>query len=129
MKDHPGPNCSGPTFPDPPAPGMARGPHVLIVGGGASGVLAAAHLLRADPTSCVTLVEPRDRIGLGLAYSTPDRNHLLNVRAGNMSALADAPRHFLTWLSARGHDASPDRPRPGSWRRWPTDRSRWSRAR
>ena len=44
MKDHPGPNCSGPTFPDPPAPGMARGPHVLIVGGGIAALYAALSL-------------------------------------------------------------------------------------
>lgn len=103
MKDHPGPDrSSSVTGPDRP------GPHVLIVGGGASGVLAAAHLLRSDPQARVTLVEPRDRIGLGLAYSTPDQNHLLNVRAGNMSALADDPRHFLDWLGTKGHDAAPD---------------------
>lgn len=104
MKDHPGPNrSSSGAGPDRP------GPHVLIVGGGASGVLAAAHILRSDPQARVTLVEPRDRIGLGLAYSTPDQNHLLNVRAGNMSALADDPRHFLDWLAEKGHDSSPDR--------------------
>lgn len=91
-----------------PHPGRP-GPHILIVGGGASGVLAAAHVLRQDPAARVTLVEPRDRIGLGLAYSTPDRNHLLNVRAGNMSALADDPRHLLTWLSDKGHESAPDR--------------------
>lgn len=104
MKDHPGPERSS-SVPGPDRPG----PHVLIVGGGASGVLAAAHILRSDPQARVTLVEPRDRIGLGLAYSTPDQNHLLNVRAGNMSALADDPRHFLDWLAARVEDSSPDR--------------------
>jgi uncharacterized NAD(P)/FAD-binding protein YdhS len=104
MKDHPDPDrTSSVSGSDRP------GPHVLIVGGGASGVLAAAHILRSDPLVRVTLVEPRDRIGLGLAYSTPDQNHLLNVRAGNMSALADDPRHFLDWLSARGQDNAPDR--------------------
>lgn len=103
MKDHTGPGQSPPVMgPDRP------GPHALIVGGGASGVLAAAHLLRRDPQARVTLVEPRDRIGLGLAYSTSDQNHLLNVRAGNMSALADDPQHFLDWLGTNGHDATPD---------------------
>lgn len=105
MKDHPGPDRSSSSGPGPDRPG----PHVLVVGGGASGVLATAHILRSDPSARVTLVEPRDRIGLGLAYSTPDQNHLLNVRAGNMSALADDPRHFLDWLAGKGEDSSPDR--------------------
>lgn len=104
MKDHPGPDRSS-SVPGPDRPG----PHVLIVGGGASGVLAAAQILRSDPLSRVTLVEPRDRIGLGIAYSTSDQNHLLNVRAGNMSALADDPRHFLDWLATHGHDNVPGR--------------------
>lgn len=104
MKDHPGPDRSS-SVPGPDRPA----PHVLIVGGGASGVLAAAQILGCDPLSRVTLVEPRDRIGLGLAYSTPDQNHLLNVRAGNMSALHDDQRHFLDWLAAHGHDNTPDR--------------------
>lgn len=104
MKDHPRPDrTSSVSGPDRP------GPHVLIVGGGASGVLSATQILRCDPLSRVTLVEPRDRIGLGLAYSTLDQNHLLNVRAGNMSALADDPRHFLDWLASQGQDSAPDR--------------------
>lgn len=102
MKDSAGPDASAVQGPDRP------GPHVLIVGGGASGVLAAAHILRCDPAARVTLVEPRDRIGLGLAYSTPDRNHLLNVRARNMSAFSDDPDHFLSWLALHGQPSEPD---------------------
>lgn len=77
--------------------------------GGAGGVLAAAPILRGDPAVRVTLVEPRERIGLGLAYSTPDRNHLLNVRAANMSAFPDDPNHFLSWPAAQGLPSQPDR--------------------
>lgn len=99
MKDHP--DC----VPNPPSARPAcRGPHVLIVGGGASGVLAAAHLLRAAPSAHVTVVEPNDRLGAGLAYATADRTHLLNVCAGRMSALADDPGHFLGWLARQGQD-------------------------
>lgn len=101
MKDHPIP-------PPEPQPPRANGPHILVIGGGASGVLAASHILRADPAARVTLVEPRDRIGLGLAYSTPDPNHLLNVRARNMSALEQDPVHLLDWLAQQGLPADPD---------------------
>ncbi|MFD1810193.1 FAD/NAD(P)-binding protein [Gemmobacter lanyuensis] len=86
--------------------GRARlsGPACADRGGGASGVLAAAHLLRAAPSAHVTVVEPNDRLGAGLAYATADRTHLLNVCAGRMSALADDPGHFLGWLARQGQD-------------------------
>ena len=75
---------------------------MLIVGGGASGVLMAAHLLRrGDPGCRVTLVERRRLLGCGVAYSTDDPDHLLNTRVENMSAFADDPEHFRTWLRAR----------------------------
>lgn len=76
--------------------------HVVIVGGGASGVLMALHLLSRDlPGLRVTLIEPRAGLGRGIAYSTPDPDHLLNTRVSNMSAYPDDPGHFLRWLQAR----------------------------
>ena len=80
--------------------------HVLIIGGGASGVLFACHLL-GDRTRnvTVTLIEKRHDAGRGIAYRTADPNHLLNVRAVNMSAFPDQPDHFWRWLCAReNHD-------------------------
>ena len=68
------------------------GKHIIIVGGGASGVLLACHLLRDDDEAIrVTLIEKRPTIGRGMAYSTAQPGHLLNVRATNMSAFADDP--------------------------------------
>ena len=76
--------------------------HAIIVGGGASGVLLAYQLLRlARRTFRVTLIERRPEIGRGLAYHTGNPEHLLNVRAANMSALPEDPDHFWRWLSAR----------------------------
>jgi uncharacterized NAD(P)/FAD-binding protein YdhS len=73
---------------------------IVIVGGGASGALMAAHLLRGPlPNLSVTIVEARAELGRGLAYSTGNPSHLLNVRAANMSAFADDPDHFERWLS------------------------------
>ncbi len=83
---------------------------VVVIGGGASGVLMAAHLLRRDGADLrVTLVEKRPRFGHGVAYSTTLPDHLLNVSALGMSAYADDPEHFLRWLIERGL-ASPDNP-------------------
>ena len=74
---------------------------VAIVGAGFSGSLLAINILRhAGPQA--TLIERRAVFGRGTAYSAPHPSHLLNVRAGNMSALSDRPAHFAEWCSARG---------------------------
>ena len=74
---------------------------VAIVGAGFSGSLLAINTLRhAGPTA--TLIERRAVFGRGTAYSAPHPSHLLNVRAGNMSALSDRPAHFAEWCTARG---------------------------
>src|SRR5262249_981952 len=72
---------------------------VVVVGGGASGTLLAAELRRRGVS--VAVVEPRPRPGVGVAYGTDSPVHLLNVRAGGMSARSDDPGHFLRWLAAR----------------------------
>jgi uncharacterized NAD(P)/FAD-binding protein YdhS len=53
------------------------GGRVIVVGGGASGVLLACHLLR-DPHSSlsVTLIEKRPEVGQGIAFSTAHPDHL-----------------------------------------------------
>jgi uncharacterized NAD(P)/FAD-binding protein YdhS len=79
---------------------------IAVVGGGASGTLAAVHLLRAGHVR-VMLIDP-GRHGLGVAYSTDDERHLLNVRAAAMGGLADEPEDFLRWCRARGLGAEPD---------------------
>ena len=78
-------------------------PHVVIIGGGASGVLLAAHLLsRPGRDLRVTIVEGRNMLGCGVAYSTTDPDHLLNTRVHNMSAFSDRPHHFQDWLAEQG---------------------------
>ncbi|WP_375771081.1 FAD/NAD(P)-binding protein [Archangium gephyra] len=72
---------------------------VLVVGGGASGTLVAAQLLRnAVGPLRVALLERTERVGPGLAYSTDSASHLLNVPAGRMSAFPEDPEHFLRWM-------------------------------
>ena len=72
---------------------------IAIVGGGASGTILLLHLLETirHPFS-VALIQKGHAIAKGVAYSTTDPSHLLNVRAGRMSAYAAAPTHFCEWL-------------------------------
>ncbi len=74
--------------------------HVVVIGAGFSGVAAAAALVRRKDGPSVTLIE-RGRFGPGLAYSTKDPAHLLNVRASNLSAYADKPDDFARWLKRK----------------------------
>lgn len=75
---------------------------VVIVGGGAAGVLVAIALLAGDaPAPRVAIVEPAQQLGEGAAYATTDPHHLLNVPASRMGAIAERPEHFLDFLSAR----------------------------
>lgn len=84
-----------------------NGSTIAVVGAGASGALVAAQLLRQSPLPLrVLLYEPRDFLGLGLAYGTQDIAHSLNVPAGRMSALPDQPSHFIDWLNTPSNCAS-----------------------
>jgi uncharacterized NAD(P)/FAD-binding protein YdhS len=62
--------------------------------------------LRKGFNGPIDIVEPREQLGRGLAYSTPYDQHLLNVPAERMSALPDSPSHFLDWLRKRGCPAT-----------------------
>ena len=78
-------------------------PSFGIIGAGFSGSLLAVHLLRRLPHEArVYLIERREEFGSGLAFSTPNSSHLLNVRAERMSAFESEPDHFFQWLQAQG---------------------------
>src|SRR5690348_16134640 len=73
---------------------------VAIVGGGASGTILTAQLARRGIRSA--LIDGGGRMGRGVAYSTTEAVHLLNVRAEGMSALAGEPDHFAAAFEAEG---------------------------
>ena len=78
---------------------------VAVVGGGCAGVLVTRELLRCSDDE-VVLIEP-DEPGGGVAYGSAQPWHLLNSRAGAMSADPDDPGHFVRWARARGLAAEP----------------------
>ncbi|WP_421914219.1 FAD/NAD(P)-binding protein [Mesorhizobium sp.] len=79
-------------------------PVVAIIGGGFSGAATAFHLARLLPAGAadIVVVEPRDRLGHGLAYSTDDPAHRVNVAATRMTLVSSEPSHFADWLERTG---------------------------
>lgn len=76
---------------------------VAIVGAGFSGTLLAVNLIRQGVR--VVLVEQHEQqVAKGLAFGTRQPEHLLNVRASNMSAFPDDPGHFLRWMGFSDSD-------------------------
>ena len=75
---------------------------VAIVGGGFSGTILAAQLARRGITSA--LIDGSGRMGRGVAYSTSEPVHLLNVPAEGMSAWSGEPDHFARHFEAAGGD-------------------------
>lgn len=70
-----------------------------IVGGGFTGTMLAVHLIEQSPVPVrILLFDRAAAFGSGVAYSTPNDKHLLNVRVGNMSAYDSRPEHFIKWL-------------------------------
>lgn len=88
---------------------------VAIVGGGYSGTLLALQLLRTEAPVRLILIENTFELARGVAYSTDRLEHLLNVPAGNMSALAGQPQHFLEWLRRRDPQATSLTFAPRAW--------------
>jgi uncharacterized NAD(P)/FAD-binding protein YdhS len=89
---------------------------IAVVGGGATGALAAVHLARVLDVRAggidISVIDPAAEIGRGLAYTTRDPGHLLNVRVANMSAFADEPDHLFRWLERQGSLRGSDCPTP-----------------
>jgi uncharacterized NAD(P)/FAD-binding protein YdhS len=76
---------------------------IAVIGAGFSGTIATLNLLRRlPPDQPVLLCERAQEFARGLAYAAGNGEHLLNVRASNMSARADEPNHFTNWLTRRG---------------------------
>jgi uncharacterized NAD(P)/FAD-binding protein YdhS len=87
--------------------GAAQPMRVAIVGGGFSGAVTAVHLARnASLPIDIHVLEPRDMLGRGVAYSATDPSHRINVPANRMTVFARDPAHFDRWL--RAHEGLSD---------------------
>ena len=72
---------------------------IAIIGGGISGTLTVLQCIKQSikPLSIIWF-DSQNKYCRGYAYNTFDYNHLLNVRANNMSVFADNKNHFVDWL-------------------------------
>lgn len=82
---------------------------ITIIGGGATGTLLAVNLVQqaANHLLQINVIERREKLGRGIAYSTKEDFHLLNVPASKMSAFPDEPDHFCRWLEKKGFSFGP----------------------
>jgi uncharacterized NAD(P)/FAD-binding protein YdhS len=76
---------------------------IVIVGGGFSGTVVAANLLRRPPSgpTRLVLIERRNEVARGAAYADRGFPYLLNVPASRMSAASAAPKEFLEFAQRR----------------------------
>ncbi len=84
---------------------------IAIVGGGFTGTLTLANLLRFGSTEeCplhVVLIDRRPAFGEGIAYRSNDPKHLLNVPASQMSAWPENPEDFLNFARTKDTSVTP----------------------
>lgn len=75
-------------------------PPIAIIGFGLSGLMVLANLLRHTTHPLTMYLVDPNPIAQGVAYSTRQPLHLLNVTAERMGAWAEDPRDFLRWLQS-----------------------------
>jgi len=87
-----------------------RSATIAIIGGGFSGTVLAANLLRRPPPSPtrIILIERRSCMGCGVAYGPSAYPYLLNVPASRMSATSYAPAQLIEFARRHLPEASGD---------------------
>lgn len=84
--------------------------HIVIIGGGFTGTALAIYLARLGHAGLnVTVIEPRPQLAQGVAYSTDDPAHRINVPASRMQLAGDEEGVFDRWFRASSDfNADPD---------------------
>ncbi|MEZ1314638.1 FAD/NAD(P)-binding protein [Pseudomonas fluorescens] len=78
---------------------VIRHADILIIGGGLSGAMLAAQLLRLPGKRSLLVIEPRPELGRGEAYSAVELGHTLNGNAARMSVDPDNADDLTQWLT------------------------------
>ena len=80
--------------------------HIVIVGGSYTGATVAIQLSRhARKPLRISVVEPRETVGQGLPYSSPDPDHRLNASDKVQFVTPDDQEHLRRWFAEQGGSA------------------------
>jgi len=73
-------------------------PKIGIIGGGASSIILSLNLIKYDCNQITVFEKDNQKNGIGLAYSSKDQSHLLNVPSKDMSLFEKDGMDFKNWL-------------------------------
>lgn len=79
---------------------------IAVIGGGFSGVAVCFHIakeIKSDRQVQLTIFEPNEILGQGIAYATKHTSHILNVIADNMSIDPDDSQNLTHWLKQNNY--------------------------
>ncbi len=99
-----------------PAPALATGPRVLVVGGGVAGLTTALEVVRARPDARVTVLERAERVGGKLRLDEVG-GHLVDVGAEAMLAVRPEAVDLVERLGAGQELVSPATTAASVWSR------------
>ncbi len=76
---------------------------IAVIGGGFTGAVFAIHALRtANSPIDITIIDPREQLGRGIAYSATDPDHRINVPTDRMSVIPEDSSHATRWFFDQG---------------------------
>lgn len=108
-------------------PMLVTKPDVVIVGGGAGGVAVVLHLIEQAKKGRVlhemAIIEKRDILGPGLAFSTDCHGTILNMHSDTMGIYNENPRDYTQWRKSHEDGPFPSRVDYGTYLQ-----ERWLRA-
>lgn len=81
---------------------MSHRPTIAIIGGGFCGTATFIQLIKQTniPLNLI-LVNKENPTAKGIAFSSYNNKHVLNVPAAKMSALPDDPDNFINWIKSK----------------------------
>lgn len=81
---------------------MTKIPTIGIIGGGFCGTATVIQLAKQSKIPLnIVLIDKDKHTNKGLAFSSYNKNHVLNVPAAKMSLFPDEPDHFVNWIRSK----------------------------